>query len=384
MADQLEKVLGKSQNGPIANRVVVARSAGESSPVWGRAMPNLQGAKKRLRQSIDRCAANRSRKSALRTLLKKFRGALQSGNVAVAETEYRVFQRKVDQAVAKGVIHRNKAARLKSRCQHSILSVKRPEIPRASRRGKSRMNPQKGASLPPSEDQRCSGGQPGVSSNRATEGDLVFSLRWRSRMERVVMSHNNGPRGGREVASQMPSPGVVFSAWPSDQLLIVEVASIREDYAELTERARSVAARLKIGETRTYSLYPKVHQAEPAQAGPAPTASSLDESTDSVIEKYFERKSGELEDLRRAEHRPDAVVIVETDVGDFRFGRSRVNDSKVLNAVLWLTAQTARHAEEIAATFVPAAQVDEFRRRCREAAIELMNEVDKVVDYRGR
>lgn len=78
-------------------------------------MPNTASAKKRLRQNDKLRAFNRSRRSALRTQIRKVREAAAEGNVDVAQTELRTAQKKLDQAAAKKLIHPNAAARTKSR-----------------------------------------------------------------------------------------------------------------------------------------------------------------------------------------------------------------------------------------------------------------------------
>ena len=77
-------------------------------------MPNTKSAKKRLRQSLERRARNRAVKSTLKTQIKKVHTAVQAGDTAATGDEFRTAVKKLDQAGAKGVIHRNKAARLKS------------------------------------------------------------------------------------------------------------------------------------------------------------------------------------------------------------------------------------------------------------------------------
>jgi small subunit ribosomal protein S20 len=87
-------------------------------------MPNIQSAKKRLKQSLVRRDRNRSAKRSLRTECKKVVAAAQSGNPDQAETELRVAAKKLDQAAAKRVIHRNAAARLKSRLSAKVKAAK--------------------------------------------------------------------------------------------------------------------------------------------------------------------------------------------------------------------------------------------------------------------
>ncbi|MFK7818374.1 MAG: 30S ribosomal protein S20 [Planctomycetaceae bacterium] len=79
-------------------------------------MPNSANAKKALRKSKVRRLRNRSRRSALRTTLKKFRVLATAGEDKDGiETAFRLAVKKLDQAASKGLIHRNTAARTKSR-----------------------------------------------------------------------------------------------------------------------------------------------------------------------------------------------------------------------------------------------------------------------------
>lgn len=87
-------------------------------------MPNTASAKKRLRQSVVRNARNKSVKSAVKTQIKKVTGALEAGDIATAEAEFKVAARKLDKAGASNVIHRNVAGRKKSRLQHAIKKAK--------------------------------------------------------------------------------------------------------------------------------------------------------------------------------------------------------------------------------------------------------------------
>lgn len=87
-------------------------------------MPNSPQAKKRLRQSLERRDRNRAQKSAIRSQLKKVRAAVEAKDVPLAEGEFRLACKKLDQAACKRVIHRNAAARLKSRLSAAIKVVK--------------------------------------------------------------------------------------------------------------------------------------------------------------------------------------------------------------------------------------------------------------------
>jgi small subunit ribosomal protein S20 len=87
-------------------------------------MPNSASAKKRLRQSIDRRAHNRTIKSTLRTQIRKVRTAILAGDVATSEKEFILATKKLDQAASKKVIHDNQASRLKSRLSAAIKKIK--------------------------------------------------------------------------------------------------------------------------------------------------------------------------------------------------------------------------------------------------------------------
>ncbi|MCC6492689.1 MAG: 30S ribosomal protein S20 [Pirellulales bacterium] len=87
-------------------------------------MPNSATAKKRLRQSIDRRARNRTLRSALRTQIKKVRTAIAGGDAAAAEEQFRMAAKKLDQSAAKKVLHPNASARLKSRLSKAVKAMK--------------------------------------------------------------------------------------------------------------------------------------------------------------------------------------------------------------------------------------------------------------------
>ena len=87
-------------------------------------MPTTSSAKKRLRQNTVRRTRNRAVKSALKTQLRKVREAATAGNIPEAEAEYRTAAKKLDREGARNVIHRNKAARTKSRLQKLIKKAK--------------------------------------------------------------------------------------------------------------------------------------------------------------------------------------------------------------------------------------------------------------------
>ena len=77
-------------------------------------MPNIKSAKKRVLIGKVSNARNKATKSDLKTAIKKFEAAAAEGNRTDADGAYKVAVKKVDQAVAKGVLHKNAAAHKKS------------------------------------------------------------------------------------------------------------------------------------------------------------------------------------------------------------------------------------------------------------------------------
>ena len=87
-------------------------------------MPNTKSAKKRLRQNLVHRARNRSIKRAVRTQCRKVREAVKAGDMERAESEFRLAAKQLDRAGTKNVIHRNAAARVKSRLSAKIRALK--------------------------------------------------------------------------------------------------------------------------------------------------------------------------------------------------------------------------------------------------------------------
>jgi small subunit ribosomal protein S20 len=78
-------------------------------------VPNTASAKKRVRQSTSRNARNRWRSSIVKDAIKAFQKAAQGGDTAAAETALRNVSKLVDRYSTKSTMHRNTAARRKSR-----------------------------------------------------------------------------------------------------------------------------------------------------------------------------------------------------------------------------------------------------------------------------
>jgi small subunit ribosomal protein S20 len=75
---------------------------------------NIKSQIKRNRQNEKRRLRNKSVKSSLKTAIRKFHQAAETGDSESATTLMRDASRKLDKAVSKGVIHKNQAANRKS------------------------------------------------------------------------------------------------------------------------------------------------------------------------------------------------------------------------------------------------------------------------------
>lgn len=78
-------------------------------------MANSASAKKRIRVAATKTLRNTMIKSALKTTLKKFDAAVEAGNKEEATVNYKAVVKALDMATTKGVLHKNKASRKKSR-----------------------------------------------------------------------------------------------------------------------------------------------------------------------------------------------------------------------------------------------------------------------------
>ena len=77
-------------------------------------MPNIKSAKKRVLISKAAYEKNKAEKSELKTIIKKFEAAVAAGSQEEASAAYKTAVKSVDQAVNKGLLHKNTAARKKS------------------------------------------------------------------------------------------------------------------------------------------------------------------------------------------------------------------------------------------------------------------------------
>jgi small subunit ribosomal protein S20 len=81
----------------------------------GERMPNTKQALKRMRVTAKRTARNRHVKSTVKTALRRYSDTLAQGDLESAGDKLQVAVKTIDKAVSKGVVHKNAAARKKSR-----------------------------------------------------------------------------------------------------------------------------------------------------------------------------------------------------------------------------------------------------------------------------
>ncbi|MBN8430327.1 MULTISPECIES: 30S ribosomal protein S20 [Microbulbifer] len=86
-------------------------------------MANSPQAKKRARQNEKRRNHNASLRSMVRTYIKKVVAAIDAGDAEKAKTAYEAAVPVIDRMADKGIIHKNKAARHKSRLNAQIKKL---------------------------------------------------------------------------------------------------------------------------------------------------------------------------------------------------------------------------------------------------------------------
>ncbi len=77
-------------------------------------MPNIKSAKKRVLVTKAKTLQNKMFRTQLKTDIKKYQAAVTAGDTALAQETYKAAVKKIDQAAARNIIHKNAAARKKS------------------------------------------------------------------------------------------------------------------------------------------------------------------------------------------------------------------------------------------------------------------------------
>jgi len=86
-------------------------------------MANSAQARKRARQAIQHRARNVGQRSTLRTAIKKVRKAISSGDKSAAQAVFKESQSVIDSIADKNIVHKNLAARQKSRLSAAIKAL---------------------------------------------------------------------------------------------------------------------------------------------------------------------------------------------------------------------------------------------------------------------
>lgn len=86
-------------------------------------MANTVQARKRARQAVERRAQNMSQRSELRTAIKKVRKAIAAGDKTAAQAVFKESQCIIDSIADKRIVHKNVAARHKSRLSAAVKAL---------------------------------------------------------------------------------------------------------------------------------------------------------------------------------------------------------------------------------------------------------------------
>ena len=87
-------------------------------------MANSAGSRKRARQAIKRRARTMALRSMVRTYIKKVHAAVDTADYEQAQAAFTQTQPYIDKSVTKGIMHKNAAARIKSRLNTKVRALK--------------------------------------------------------------------------------------------------------------------------------------------------------------------------------------------------------------------------------------------------------------------
>ena len=87
-------------------------------------MPNIKSAKKRMRSNAKKATVNTFITSSMRTAVKNFEKEANAGNKENASKNLNIAIQRIDKAMSSGKVHKNKAARLKSRLTKTMNTMK--------------------------------------------------------------------------------------------------------------------------------------------------------------------------------------------------------------------------------------------------------------------
>lgn len=87
-------------------------------------MPNIKSAKKRVKTDAIKKVNNKNNIASMRTAVKKAKVEIKNGNKEQVESTLKTAIKKIDKALSSGLIHKNKAARAKSKLMKAANNVK--------------------------------------------------------------------------------------------------------------------------------------------------------------------------------------------------------------------------------------------------------------------
>ena len=87
-------------------------------------LPNIKSSIKRVKVIKVKTLRNQIIKSTIRTYIRNFENAIAENDIEKANAAFKLAVKKIDQAVAKGTIHKNTAARKKSQLSRKLNSIK--------------------------------------------------------------------------------------------------------------------------------------------------------------------------------------------------------------------------------------------------------------------
>ncbi|MHC4722401.1 MAG: 30S ribosomal protein S20 [Planctomycetota bacterium] len=87
-------------------------------------MAHSLSAKKRIKQNEKSRVRNRARKSMVKTQIKHFEGALSAGDSEKADEQFKLLVKRIDEVASTSTMHKNTAARMKSRFAKQLSSLK--------------------------------------------------------------------------------------------------------------------------------------------------------------------------------------------------------------------------------------------------------------------
>jgi small subunit ribosomal protein S20 len=88
-------------------------------------LPNIKSAKKRVKTNLRDEARNRSAKSTMKSAVKRTQEAIANGDAEASKSQVRSTQALIGRTAKRGIIHKNKAARLQSRLMRKANEEKK-------------------------------------------------------------------------------------------------------------------------------------------------------------------------------------------------------------------------------------------------------------------